>query len=506
MTDLVDINSPLVIGDPERDFQPKSDLTYRSYVGESANEVDLSRSLLFGTLFEKCRFTDTKFDNCDIEDAQFLDCTFETCSFIDADIRSCTFSRCTLESCQFNQALLLDLSVLGSTFTRTSFERASIHDSSFEQSGLRSCSLKHASALHNAFQSVEFEDVRIAECTFLYALMLNCRFVRVQLNAEAVGTIFGMSRESLASVDLIYLGETQHVPAEDTVAALRTSYLDRKWHFPGAMLSVSYGPEHRLFALNDAVDALLRVARNGIGVKRDEFRFLADVAEQLSRQCTLPVAFLVHAAEQTGELLKLTELASSVSTTVQELHNKVYLMLQENLDRYQASISVLVTAEEQSVPTLVTLTYRERPATNSVEVLRIAGQLLSNVEPIPARLVSARAGSWVEVVQTTAMGAVAIYAMLAATNGILTQMIRTRALASALVQGIPKRTVQTLVRTTVLRNVEPMQSRMARSALTALSDLTRKSDALDKVQRVAAGDLDKLQYLAVEVGGKPEST
>jgi uncharacterized protein YjbI with pentapeptide repeats len=506
MTALVDLASLLTAGDAARDFQPKSDLTYRSYAGERASMANLSRSLLFGTFFEKCGFTNTKFDNCDIEGARFLDCTFEACSFTDADVRSCTFSRCTFESCHFNQALLLDLSVQGSAFSHTSFERASIQDSSFEQSALRSCSLKHVSALHNTFDSVELVDIRIAECTFLYAVMLDCRFVKVQLNAEAVGAIFGMSKENLASLELIYLGEVQQFPAEDRVAALRTSYLDRRWNFLGAMLSVNYGPMHRLFALDEAVDVLCRVARIGIGVKRDEFRFLARVAEQLGRQGALPVAFLVHAAEQTGELLDRADLASSAATTVQELHNKVYLLLQENIDHYQISIRMLLLGDDPSVPVLMRLTYCERPETDSPELLRKVGKLMSQGEAIPAELVSAQPGSWIELVQTTAMGALALYALLVATNGILTQMIRTRALASALTQDIPKRTLQTLVRTTVLRNAEPMQSRLARSALTALSDLTKRSPAHDAVRHVAASDLEKVRHLAVELVDRADAT
>lgn len=499
MTNVVHSTSPIVPGEPSHDMQPKSDLTYRSYSNVRASGMDLSKSLLIGTLFQKCAFIEAKFDNCDIEGAHFLECTFENCSFIDADIRSCTFSRCTLVSCSFNQALLLDLSVQGSVFSRTSFERASVHDSSFEQSELRDCSFLHASALHNSFECVEFEDIRIAECTFLYALMLGCRFVRVQLNAEAVGAIFGMSKENLESVELIYLGDVQQAPIEDIVAALRSSYIERKWNFLSAMLAVNYGPEHRLLALDEAVEALCGVARNGIGVKRDEFRFLARVAEELGRQGTLPIAFLVHAAEETGQLLNGSKLASNASTTVQELHNKFYLLLQENLDLYQAAIDTLVTAEDVSVLVLVTLTYRERPTVDSAELLRLASQQLSHGGTLPSKLVSARSGSWIEVVQTTALGAMALYAMLVATNGILTQMIRTRALSSALVQAVPKRTVQTLVRTTVLRGVEPLQNRMARSALTALSDLTKRSGVRDTTYQAAAVDLNKLDYLSVEV-------
>ncbi len=498
MTDLVARVNPLVSGDVARDFRPRSDLTYRSYTEQRVIELDLSRSLLIGTSFHKCNFSRLKFDNCDIEGARFVECNFDRCTFTDADIRSCTFVQCDFDRCRFDQALLLDLAVQSTNFLATSFERASVHDSTFGQGALRDCSIKHASVLHNSFDRMEFEDIRIADCTFLYASMLNCHFNRVQLNAEAVGTIFGMSAENLASIELIYLGEIQLSPIEDTVAALQSSYRDRKWTFLSTMLAVNYGPEHRLIALNHALDALCTVARSGIGVKRDEFRFLARVAEQLSSRGGLPIGFLVHAAEETGRLLDELDFAN-VLATIQELHNRLYLLLQENLDLYRASVTRLLATEDIADQVLVTMTYRERPAVDSTELLRLAGALMTVGEVPRAKLVSARVGSWVEVIQTTALGAIALYAMLATTNGILKEMIRTRALASALVHPIPKRTVQTLVRSTVLRNTEPLPSRMVRSALSTLSDFTKRSEARDSIHQVAAIELEKLDSVSVEL-------
>ncbi|RDU98155.1 pentapeptide repeat-containing protein [Trinickia dinghuensis] len=498
MSDLVNRAGPLVVGDAAQDFQPRSDLTYRSYARVQASSADLSRSLLIGALFQQCTFSNVRFDNCDIEGARFTDCTFVGCTFIDADLRSCSFARCEFKACSFEQALLLDITVQGGCFSQTSFDRASIHDSAFEQSVLRECSFKHASALQNTFDRTGFEDMRIADCTFLYALMLECRFDRIQLNAEAVGTIFGISKSDLMSITLIYLGDAQCNPAEDIVAALKSSYVDRKWYFLSAMLEVNYGPEHRLLALSHAMGALCAVAASGIGVKRDEFRFLARVTEVLARQNVLPIGFLVHAAEETGRLLDESNLAPNVSATITELHNRLYLLLQQSVDLYSEAIGRLLPTGDETAEASVTVVYRERPAIGTAEVVRLAGQLMSTEAP-NATLVSARLGSWIEVVQTTAAGVMALYAVIAATNGILTQIIRTRALANALAQPIPKRTVQALVRTAVLRNNEPMQSRLARSALATLSDMTKRSTGSGAVHQLVAGGLDKLECISVEL-------
>lgn len=500
MSNLATSTGPLVAGDAARDFHSGADLTYRSFTDVQATSADLKRSMLYGTLFQRCVFAKVRFDNCDIEGARFTQCTFVECTFVDADLRSCTFAACDFENCSFEQALLLDITVQGGDFSRTIFDRASIHESTFERSALRECSIKNVSALHNTFDRTDFEGIRIADCTFLYALMLDCQFDRVELNAEAVGTIYGISRKDLASMALVFLGETQRNPDEDLIEVLKASYQARKWYFLKAMLEVCYGPEHRLLALNRALETLCEVATLGIGVKRDEFRFLVRVTEELSRQGILPIDCLVHAAEQTGLLLGKPNLTSNVVATVQELHNRVYLLLQQNVDLYAEAVGRLLLTDDEDAAVRITLTYRERPTVDAAEVIHLAGQLLS-AQPPDATLVSARSGSWVEVVQTSMLGAMALYATIVATNGIVEQLIRTKALATALVQPIPKRTVQTLVRSSVLRRSEPAQSRLTRTALNALSDLTKQSASTDNVHRAVAGGLEKLEAVSVELEG-----
>jgi len=502
MYKLICKSNPLVVGDALLDLLPRSDLTYRSYADQSINAVDLKASLLIGTFFNNCRFESVKFDNSDIEGAQFIGCDFRNCTFLDADIRSCTFSRCIFGKCQFDQALLQDTTIRDSELIESSFIQASIHDSAFHNSTLNNCSVKHSSALHNTFASVTFKQMRIADCTFLYTLFVECQFIKVQMNVEAIGATYGLSQENIHSLEMIYLGELQQTPPQDIIEALKLSYLDRKWEFSEAMLRVNFGPQPKLVSLGLAVNSLCKIAVNGIGVKRDEFRFIGRVSEYLSEQGKLPVGFLIHATELTGQLLDGAELSEGVRNTVQELHNKLFLMLQSAVDEYQVLANNLNLPDDLSTPIRLTLTYTERPAIDSAMIIRIASKANPDSNQVVAELVDARPGSWIEIVQTTALGVLALYTLFVVTNGLLVQIIRTRALAKALVQPISKRTIQGFTKKIILSNDGVAQSKFTRTAMDWLAASTKATPPnIDNGRPDVATDLHKLKSIAIEAGG-----
>lgn len=493
---------PLVAGDSLLDFLPRSDLTYRSYVDQSIKSADLVRSMLIGTSFNNCKLENVKFDNCDIEGAQFIGCDFNDCSFLDADIRSCVFYRCTIQKCRFDQALLQDATVRDSMINESSFTQASIHDSAFYDSTLNNCSIKNSSALHNTFAYVTFEQMRIADCTFLYTLFNECKFNNVQMNVEAIGTTFGLSRENIQSLEMVYLGDVQQQPPQDMIDTLKLSYLDRKWNFSEAMLGVNYGPQPKLVALCRAVESLCKIAASGIGVKRDEFRFIGKVSEYLFELEQLPIGYLIHSMEITGQLLDGQKHRYEVRDAVQELHNKLFLMLQSAIDTYQDFANKLELPDDLSVPVLLTLTYTERPALDSAMIIRLAGEANPDSKYIVADLIDARHGSWIEIVQTTAMGVLALYALFVVTNGLFVQIIRARALAKALVQPIPKRTIQDLTKKLILSNDKGAQSQFTKAAMGWLSANVQES--LSKSVNARAGvaaDLHKLQSISIEAKG-----
>lgn len=494
MSDSIKLNNDmLVAGDAAKDLCAGADLTYHHFIDSRIFKVDARRSLLYGTVFQNSTFNNVKFDNSDIEGARFSDCIFIECSFVDADIRSCNFLNCLLQNCSFEQSLLLDVTAQNCDFIKTTFARSSIHESFFENSKLNECSFKNASALHNSFVETTFKKIRIADCAFLYALMLNCSFESIELNAEAVGTIYGMSRADLESMKMVFLGEPQQLQGQNLIQSLKDSYHQRKWYFLEAMLEVFYGPVHKLMALSQALCILCEMASAGIVVKRDEFKFVAKISEELSKQGCLPMSFLVYATDKTGALLDRSDLARGSISVIQEFHSSVYLLLNKSIEIYAAEVGKLSAEINGKSPVLITLTYRDRPAIDGATAVNIAASLVSENEPT-ATLLSARPGSWVEIIQTTAFGAIAIYAIVVATNGIVAQLIRTKALATALLQPVPKQAVRRLIQQHLLSSNDGYPNKLIRESLGVLSAITNNQD----VHKSLAEGFEKLESMSIE--------
>lgn len=493
MSELVNSSAYLAAGSAIRDWAPKADLTYRLFEGEEAIQGDLTRSLLIGTVFRNCRFTNTKFDNCDIEGANFIGCVFVGCTFSDADIRSCAFVDCHVETCGFERALLQDLLIRKTVLRQSSFEKASVHENKFVESVVDECSLQNASVLHNEFSSTSFFRMRFADCTFLYTTFAVCTFDEVAMNVEAIGVSFGLTMANIESFDLVFLGDSQKVPPSELIEAFRSTYRERRWGFSEAMLEVSFGPKNPLAALTDAVDVLLHLAYVGVGVKRDEFRFLTRVAVLLAEDGRLPLGFLSHALEASGQLLERQDLTvQSAKSVVQELHNQLYLLIQQSVETFQATIGVFSSSNDLENTIRVTLTYAERPTLNSAEIVHFAASI--HGETVFAELLDARAGSWIEVIQTTVLGMIALYALLAATNGVFVQIIRARALAPAAVRPLPKRTAQSIVRKAILAPEAASISRASHVAMGLLSACTKLGEA----RQDATSDLARLQSISVD--------
>ena len=82
------------------------------------------------------------------------------------------------------------------------------------------------------------------------------------------------------------------------------------------------------------------------------------------------------------------------------------------------------------------------------------------------------------------------------------QIIRTRALAKALVQPISKRTIQGFTKKIFLSNDGVAQSKFTRTAMDWLAASTKATPPnIDNGRPDVATDLHKLQSIAIEAGG-----
>jgi hypothetical protein len=135
----------------------------------------------------------------------------------------------------------------------------------------------------------------LSDCTSQYHLFDDCSFEKSSLNAEAIGLTFGLNRENLQSLDLVWRGEDLARPQgghrpEDLV----TTYLARRWNFAASIVKLNFGIGSSLEALGEVFSTVRQSFSSSMPIRRDELNFLAAVIDRLSAVGQLP--FLAIAA------------------------------------------------------------------------------------------------------------------------------------------------------------------------------------------------------------------
>ena len=135
---------PEVIGRTE-DFEPKADLSYRTFERLAIADRSIEQSLLTGSLLRACTFTAVGFRRCDLDGLRIEGCLFVRCDFENIDFRSCAVARSTFKECTFDGALISDCSFFDTVLESTTLS-AAISDCSFTASTLVACDLKGSSS------------------------------------------------------------------------------------------------------------------------------------------------------------------------------------------------------------------------------------------------------------------------------------------------------------------------------------------------------------------------
>jgi fluoroquinolone resistance protein len=499
MHDVISTQNPLVPGNPEMDLKPNCDLTYRQFESAIFDRVNLESSTLVGAYFRGCRFQQCKFDYCDLEGVHFLDCEFIDCTFLHADIRSCVFVDARHIRSRFNEGLLINMTVKNGLFDHCDFENCSIHNCAFEMTELLTCSIAHTSTLHNRFQATRFENMRMADCTFLYAIFDGCHFTNVQMNVGVLGACFGLTLRDLDEIGIVYAGEMQQIPGDDALAALEAEFSKRNWAFAVAILRLSFGRVTRFEGLQALALILLRVAGTGIGIKHDEFNFLESVVQYLSTKKLLPIGFLITTLEKTEQVSHLLHAGTAGQKCVQDLHNSIYIHLQSALAEFQEAIVTLTDGIGMDSEIRLTLTYESKPRLDTIALLAIAASDIQGQSIPSARLVETRHGSWIEVLETTAKAALMLYGLLILYNGFLTQIIRTKALTTAARHKTPLPVVRSLIKSTVLTQQKHAENLAVRTALGYVSDQAKAMTRTLSPRQIAAAKVaEQTQTFEVE--------
>lgn len=267
----------------------RGDFTYQLIRNLNIEGRSFARSLWAGAILKDCHFTRTDFSKSDFAGTKFINCTFIECNLEPDELRSCLLQDCLFEDCN-----LAGLHSISSQFRSCQFRNCDMQRLTLRESYLQNCQFENSpmprsSITLNRFEGCSFVNQTLGDATILFVFFVECSFRDCTFNAESVGFSFGLSREALAGMQLIYLGDQQAPPDEmDVISLLIDSYKARRWFLGVCLLQLNFSVTPDIVALRAYLDALGFDAKRNGRLDLDEVTFFVMVLEELGNQKRLP--------------------------------------------------------------------------------------------------------------------------------------------------------------------------------------------------------------------------
>lgn len=479
--DLSQNSLPMVLTGPissvelKRYFVPRSDLTYRKLDSLTISDIDIRQSLFTGSLIRDCVFTRVKFSRSDLDGLRIEHSTFIECDLSACDYRSNVFARCRFQKCDFNTSFIDDCEFQGCELTDCNFTNSSLTHCRFHNSSLTACSLSPGTILHNKLYDSRISDMVLGDCTLLYVILRNCTLERVSINAESIGSIFGLTWEQLSQADMVYLGEEEPIPPDvDILSLISEEYRKRNWHIGQLVLDVNFGLRPAISAFDIYLNqSYARFAELGFA-KGEELEFLGDLLEELAVLERLPLLTVLNLLEWCTALESAIkqnhpDIPERSGDPLRTLASRAALLTNTLLDKLNSYFpSEEFNENDRSL--CIKATFNEKPTLSLTELLNSISTA-SNLNIIQeSRLIRVENGSYIEYVWTTLFTLYAFRIFLFLVNGCLIQLTemkqRTRVL---LRKNAPKSYVD--------KALSPVQQ-ASPVMLTILRDLTTYAKSL----------------------------
>lgn len=409
----------------------RSDHSYRFFDGVEIRNAVARQSLFYGVMFRNCTISDCDFSRSDFEGARFENCTLENVSFETADIRSTKFGNTTLRSCTFRSAVSVDNFFANSVLDDCEFEESSIFYCTFHNSTL--CGLKNRAStwLHTAFKSSFLRKFNFSDCTSNYAIYDACEFHDVTINADAVGLTFGLTNENMKSLKFGFLGEIYGNTISPSIVDFASQYKKRNWRIHALIISINFSLGEIGILLISLLMEVKKQIEVELGAKKDDLEFIFRVMSLLKLRHRLPfkVAILAHdifSELSFGGNRKISE------DGIIEMGKQKSLYLANSMyeDLVISASPIFKLNLDNAIEAQIT--YISKPSASTLECIYDVAQAASLNVPAP-RLLEARTGSWVEIIQMSLGSLFAFYVALYLANGCLAQLTMLRARSQKLV-------------------------------------------------------------------------
>jgi fluoroquinolone resistance protein len=460
-------------------LKPHSDLTFKVFDNLTVVDTDIHQSLLNGCLVRNCTFRQVRFSRCDLEQVQFQNCRFVEVDFVNVELTSTQIDQSQFKNCNFESALISESVWRQCALESCSFKQAVIHNCLFEHCRLKDNDLQGASIQLDTFRQSAFESMKLGDCTFLNHILNQCSYKNVSINAESIGSLFGISEEDLLSFRLVYLGHSvvDVAGAKGLLDSLETDYEQRHWFFMCEILRLNFRRTPRSIALDACLKAVLWPASLGAPLKAGDITFLEMIVLELFRLRELPALTALTFPELIRSFrhqITAENLGRSDSLKLQQLAGRLQGILLELLEHLKSATERLMVRDKSVTATLV---FSEKPASDVVKFLRTLGEASGLRIRGSTRMLREESGSYLLILKTTLVTLAALQTALWLLNGCAAQIIELKTRLRVAAQKHPPK----IIRDRVLLPDQHLPKWMAVTIQSIFAKLTADPTSLHQI-------------------------
>jgi hypothetical protein len=247
------------------------------------------------------------------------------------------------------------------------------------------------------------------------------------VSAESIGGIFGITREQLDRFQLSYLGEQEPIPEEtDLVDAIYQQYRQRRWYIGQLVLNLNFDLVSTLAAFDEYLSLSYKRFEQLGFVKGEELDFVGNIVEELAALDRLPLLTVFNLLEWCSHLettIKggMGDAPKSSSEPFRAFVSRIVLMSNRMIDRLDQA-TPQIGVEEGDRPLCLEVRFRQKPELSVPDLLNSINQPSALAITQQAKLIEARASSYVEIVLTTLFSVIALQTFIYLINGCVIQL------------------------------------------------------------------------------------
>jgi hypothetical protein len=224
----------------------------------------------------------------------------------------------------------------------------------------------------------------------------------------------------------MFLGKQESAPPGfDVVELLSEEYARRQWYIGLLGLDLNFMRTSTVGAFeNYFSNSFTRFAEMGF-VKGDEIRFVGDVLEELASLDKLPLLTAINVLKWCSllkaEIKTKTGGSDIIDKALKTLSNRVGIICGALIEKIETAVPEIQLIENET-PVQLKITFREKPEIPFEDFLNSIGSASRLDIQEKSYLISAKSGSYIEIVYTTLFTVFALKIFLFLLNGCIIQI------------------------------------------------------------------------------------